>query len=111
MGRQIADPLGRFQSDLRTQILDLRSVLAMINQPTFQQLWEKTDASDQGRVEYWIYKGDRHRLRTWIRDHPHLELSEKSTRQLKNIAQLLSIPGYSRMSKYQLVIAISGVQE
>ncbi len=106
MGRQVIEDLDVLRRDVRNQILSLRSVSAILEQITFQDLWEDSSTDEQDMVKYFALMGDKRRLRMWITNHPNIELGERSVRELRSLARTLTVAYYSRMTKIELIKSI-----
>lgn len=93
----------RMQEEIHNKILKLRSIEAMISRPSFPRLWE--DSPDDLKDDFQILLDniDKEGILVWIRDHPSLELGERSLTDLKRIAQRLGIKNYSRKGKPELI--------
>lgn len=102
LGGQITE----LRRQVREQILLLRSVWHLINQDTFTQLWDSSNPDEQDKVKYYALMGDRGKLKNWVTHHPSIELGEKSVRDLKDLAKVLGVQNYSRMTKPELISAI-----
>lgn len=75
----------------------------MILQPQFDQLWEDSDESLQNGLKTLIDLADRDGIINWIRNHPSLELGERTLADLKRIARRLGVINYSRKDKLSLI--------
>ena len=84
----------------------LRAIKRLINTPEFQHLWEDSTCIQKQAIEWYIHKNDLAAIRSWCKNHDSLELGERSTKQLRELARLLSIPYWSRLTKPQLIYCV-----
>jgi len=77
-----------------------------INHPRFDSLWD--DSSDTERQQFLEFMSipDKVKIFDWIRNHPSLELEDKSLVELKEIAYKLNVLNYSRLLKPDLIRSI-----
>ncbi len=87
-------------------MLLLRSLEATILQPKFERLWEDSSNRQKDEVKTIVIKEDRKKLTEWIRNHPSIDLGEKSLRQLRKIGYRLGVKNYSRLTIAELIKAI-----
>lgn len=78
----------------------------MITRHQFSRLWEDSTEAQQEEVIKLIENLDKESLIKWMREHPSIEVGEKSIRDLHSLARRLGIPNYSRLPKEQLVAYI-----
>jgi hypothetical protein len=100
------EELKEVKAGLHLDILNSRSIEHMISQPTFFTLWLASDKLQQNVILKIIRRKDKQQLINWIKNHPAVELGERSLTQLKEIGQKLQIPNYSRTGKEDLLRAI-----
>lgn len=93
----------RLREGLHNRLLKLRSIEAMVAQPSFARLWNDSTEEMRTKLQVSIDTGDRQAVANWIKQHPSLELGERSLTELKRIARDLRIPNYSRLGKPQLI--------
>lgn len=93
----------KLRESLHNKLLRLRSIEAMLERPGFNRLWEDSSSEQQSKLSAAVEAGDRDAVHVWMRDHPSLELGERSLTDLKRIARNLSILNYSRKGKLELI--------
>lgn len=93
---------------LYNDILDLRSLERLINSKSFELAWDSATDEEKGTVLQLIEKKDSRASRKWMKDHNQANLS---LRELREIASQLSIIGYSRLPKEQLLVLIYQKEE
>ncbi len=96
----------KMKEELHHKILILRSIETAINHPRFDSLWD--DSSDSERKQFLEYLDVPNKIKIfdWIRNHPSLELEDKSLAELKEIAYKLNVINYSRLLKPDLIRSI-----
>ena len=94
------------REELHNRSLRLRSIDLSINTLLFSRLWEDSTDDQKEAVTKMVEAGLSKEVMEWIRKHEALELGEKSTRQLKEIAQKMGLLNYSRMDKSTLLMEI-----
>jgi len=98
--------LAKMRSDIHKEVNVLRSIEHYLKQPHLENLWILSDDKQKETFSKIVEKRDKQRLINWIRNHPSLELGEKTIRQLRDVARLAYIPNYSRMDKLELLITL-----
>jgi hypothetical protein len=81
----------------------MRSIDALINTETFEELWNQSKQEDQEAVTKYIEDRDKTKIIEWIKGHPSLDIGESPVSYLRKIAKDLKIPNYSRLLKDQLI--------
>jgi len=99
----MAKGLIKLQEDLHNTILKLRSIEAIVGRPQFERLWDDSSPEQQAALMINIQNADKENVIIWERDHPSLELGEKSLTCLKRIACRLGLVNYSRKGKLELI--------
>lgn len=100
----------RIREEIHNRLLRLRSIDAMVARPGFNRLWEDSDEAQRASFHNLLDAIDRVSIQDWIRNHPSLELGERSLTDLKHIAQKLSIKNYSRKGKPELIRDIEEIE-
>lgn len=98
--------LEKLRSNLRKEVNTLRSLDYIIGQISFENLWIVSDEKDKKRLLEIIEKRNKERLITWVKNHPSIDIGEKSLTQLRDAARDLGIKNYSRLSKIELLLSI-----
>lgn len=106
MGRQI-DSLNDVRMRLHNMILEFRSVEGIISRTAFEQIWDASSNEEKEAAIILIEWGNKEELLDWMKEHPSKELGELPMTRLKQIASKMRVVGYSRMSKRDLLIAIT----
>ena len=107
----MARGLIKLQEELHHHLLKLRSIEATIRQPQFERLWADSNETQQLVLRAYIKNADKDAVIRWSREHPSLQLGEKSLADLKKIAYRLGIKNYSRKGKIELIQDISKKEE
>jgi hypothetical protein len=101
----------KLREEVHNRILKMRSLEALILRPQFERLWESSSEILRQEARVIISLGNREGLLAWIQSHPSLDLAERSTKELKEVARKLGISNWSRLSKLELLIAIQRKEE
>jgi hypothetical protein len=96
--------LSQIKERLYNEILDLRSIHRLVTSKLFQTAWDSTPEDEHKTVSYHIDMGAIKFIREWIRKHNQNTLT---IRELKEMAYQLGIYRYSRLSKIELLQAIT----
>ena len=96
----------KLREEVHNKVLLLRSLEATILQPKFERLWTDSSKRQKDEVFEIIKAESKRRLNAWIRNHPSIDLGEKSLRQLRDIGCRLGVQNYSRLTKAELIKAI-----
>lgn len=110
MGREIIDGLFKLREELHNRILSSRSLENIIVRPQFERLWHDSTEDQKLAVTKLIEKSDKGGVLQWMRDHPSLDVGEKTWRALITIAKQLGVRNYSRLDRMQLIQAIKEVE-
>jgi len=94
------------REEVHNKVLLLRSLETTILQPKFERLWADSSKRQKDEVFEIIRAESKGRLNAWIRNHPSIDLGEKSLRQLRDIGGRLGVKNYSRITKAELIKAI-----
>ena len=98
--------LTKLREEVHQKVLLLRSLETTILQPKFERLWLDSSRRQKDEVVTHIIKEDRKKLIAWMRNHPSIDLGEKSLRQLRVIGRRLGVKNYSRLTIAGLITAI-----
>ena len=79
----------------------------MVNHPRFDYLWESSSEKQRKEVLGYIEIPDKEKVGDWIKHHPCLDLGDKPTSELRQIASRLYIKNYSRLTKSELIRSIT----
>lgn len=96
----------KLREELHNKLLKARSLESILLQPQFERLWEDSTARQQEECKALIVGLDKDGVSRWMRDHPSIDVGEKSVRDLYVMAQRLNIKNYTRLSKEELVATI-----
>lgn len=88
------------------RLLKVRSIENIISKPGFAKVWDKSSDEDKSLVVLLVSANDKIGVNKWYNKHKSLALADRSLNQLKDIAQKLRIPNYSRLSKLEIVSII-----
>jgi len=91
------------REEIHNKLLRLRSIDAIVSRPCFTWLWEDSDEIQLAMFHNLLAAVDRDGIQEWMRDHPSLELGERSLTDLKYIAQRAGVKNYSRKGKPELI--------
>jgi len=89
--------------------LQHRSIEAIIISSKFERLWEESSREEKEKASLLIQFGYKSKLVEWIKHHPSLDLGEHSLNYLKERGKSLKIKNYCRLSKPELIAAITAV--
>ena len=89
----------------------MRSLETTILQPKFERLWADSSNRQKDEVSTIIELKDRGRLISWMRNHPSIDLGEKSLRQLRVIGRRLGVKNYTRLTIAELIRAIQNKEK
>jgi hypothetical protein len=98
--------LSKMRISVRNKLNNLRNIDYLISTSSFESLWAISEDDMKKSLRDILEKEDKNRFMNWIKNHPSIELGEKSVGDLKEIARDLRIPNYSRLTKIQLLIKI-----
>jgi len=84
----------------------MRRLEHLILSPLFERLWKDSDEGLKDAATKRVFAGDLRGLKAWMRNHPSIDLGEKSVRTLREIGQRQGIANYSRLTKVELMSAI-----
>ena len=87
--------------------LRARSVEAIIQSAKFERLWSESTDTQKQEAELAVWQGSKPKLVNWMKEHSSLELGERQMIYLRNRSKKLRIKNYSRLSKPELIRAIS----
>jgi hypothetical protein len=100
----------RLREELHHSILLSRAVENLILRPQFERLWEDSDEQKKLELKTLIIKSDKAGILLWIKNHPSIDVEDKSIRDLMQIARRHSIKNYSRLTRHQLIVNIREVE-
>lgn len=83
------------------EILKLRSLHRIIEDPNFVNLVVQSDKKQQAYVYVCILCKDVDKLKDWIKNQPK-EIEDLPIRDLRSLARKMQIKNYSRKTKYQI---------
>jgi hypothetical protein len=91
--------------------LQHRSIETVITSTKFERLWEESTLKQREEVSLLIQFGYKSRISEWMKHHPSLDLGEHSLNYLKERGRILKIKNYCRLSKPELIAAITAREE
>jgi hypothetical protein len=109
MGREVE--LNRLRGKVHRNILNLRSVEAVIYKDEFERLYEASTEEQKKEVEKIILDGGRIKLADWMLMHPDIDPGELSGNKVKELAKRLGIANYSRLGRATLVSMIERTRQ
>lgn len=103
MGREIDE----LRDKIHGRILILRSIENSLALIVVDDLWKESSFLEKEKLRRVIEVESKIGVRNWIRRHPSRDISEWSIVELRQQAALWKFPGWSRMSKIELIRAIN----
>lgn len=100
--------LSELQAKVHNQCLDLRSLHRLVRQDTFSVAWDKAGDTSRLDVIRFCDLGSIESVRHWIRHWEERDLESLSLRRLREKASRQNVPGYSRMSRSDLIASLTG---
>lgn len=91
--------------------LQHRSIETVITSTKFERLWEESTQKQKDEVGLLIQFGYKSKLVDWMKHHPSLDLGEHTLNYLKERGRILKIKNYCRLSKPELIAAITAREE
>ena len=92
------------------RLLRARAIESLLMRPSFERLWEDSTPEQQEAAINIIKDFNKEGLLKWVRDHPSIDLGERDRKDLLPIAQRLKIRNYSRLSRMDLIMEITQVE-
>jgi len=99
----MARGLIKIQEELHHRLLKLRSIDALIHRPEFEALWNDSTVPEQAELVEFITQANREALYKWVREHPSLDVTQKSLPRLRAQARRLGLENFSRLGKIELI--------
>lgn len=99
--------LSILQLGLHNQVLQLRNILRLVDDPRFVEAYERAEEKSRNKVLSHIENLDRQLVSDWIRS----ELGDLSLRKLRDVARNCGVSNYSRLSKSILLSEITRCQK
>jgi hypothetical protein len=93
------------------QLLSLRAIKYIIEKDMFKWLWDKSTHSERADVLVYIQNLEKDKLINWINTHRMSDISDYTTRQLKDTARVLKVANWSRLSKMELIVSIKAKED
>ena len=105
MGRQIK----HLQQQVKRTLQRNRAIFRLLHTPVLIELWEKSDEETKKKLASYVNNEDKLMVRTWLKEHPFLELGDMPLEILKVKAQKLGVINYSRICKEELIMALESI--
>lgn len=103
--------LQKILKTIHGEVLNLRNIEHMITQRSFQTLWLASKKKEREFVSKAINEHDKEAIIKWVRNHPAIDLGEKSLTALKEVGRKFNIVNYSRLHKAELLREIMRKKE
>ena len=81
----------RLREELHYRILISRSMETILLRPKFERLWEDSTDKEKEEAKKLITEHNKSGLLKWMKEHPSIDISEKSVRDLIPIARRLGV--------------------
>lgn len=91
----------------RKQLLEARSVDYLVSSHEFEETWAFSSLQERGLLSLSSVS----KVRMWMDSVRHSHIEILKTRELKALARALKIINYSRLTRYELQVAIWGYYE
>jgi len=98
--------LTKLREEVHNRILTFRSVENIISKAKFIRLWHDSTEVEQEKVLLLALDGNREAVMKWMREHPSLDLGDKTLTQLREVAKRLGVKYYAQLMHGELVAEI-----
>jgi len=88
------------------KFLDMRALDNILMGKRFENIWNDSTIDEQQEIWIFLYTNDKGGLQKLIDQIKKKELEGLSTNKLKEVAQKLKVPKYSRSSRIELIRGI-----
>lgn len=78
----------------------------VLRSPMFERVWGDSTQGQQIEVVRYIVQRNVAAVRSWVQNHPTIDLGEMNIRRLRERARRAGVRNYSRKDKSELIIAI-----
>jgi len=98
--------LDKIRQHFHERFLDTRALDAILMSDKFAGIWEDSDVDEQHELWILLYTNDKVGLQKVMDKVEKKELEGLSTNKLKEVAQKLRVPKYSRSTRTELIRGI-----
>ena len=102
--------LNKLRADIHNTVLEARSIYSYVWGDKFGRLWEYATPEEKKNIIQAVNDIDKEALLKWMVRLSSKEIGDMNCEQLRKLAQEMSIKGYSRMTKIELVSHINQEQ-
>ena len=96
----------KLREELHYRVLIFRSIENIVIRPRFTRLWLDSNREKKEEAIELIKLGDKAGIQNWIKNHPSLDLGEKTLTHLRIIGKKIRVKYYARLTQSELISAI-----